>query len=239
MGQPELFAVSQYETPQDVLKTLSKTSPSELESYLHGRGFLRVAGVDEAGRGPIAGPVVACACVLPKGAVFQNLKDSKQLSSKEIEVLYQELLSCPGVDYSVAIVGPEVIDRINILQATLDAMRIALEHLKVLPEMALVDGKQVPRSRCRCIPVVKGDAHCPSISAASVIAKYTRDELMREYDSSWPQYGFAKHKGYGTEFHLSQLEVYGPCPIHRLSFAPLNKSKNPIFTQLELFEAVQ
>lgn len=234
MRQLELFARTKERSKKSELQELAKKRPSVLERQLKKRGIRRFAGVDEVGRGPLAGPVVACACVLPEGVSFKGLQDSKLLSEDSIARLYHELTSCPGIDYSVAIVDHEIIDRINILQASLQAMRQAIEGLKIPPEMVVIDGNTIPAALSMpCLAVVKGDMHCSSVSAASVIAKFLRDEMMREYDKKWPEYGFASHKGYGTELHFEKLQQYGPCLIHRKTFSPVSELIGP--HQLELF----
>lgn len=234
MRQLELFARSEGRSKNGELQELAKKKPSTLERQLKKRGIRRFAGVDEVGRGPLAGPVVACACVLPEGATFKGLADSKLLSEQVIERLYHALTEHPGVEYALSIVDHEVIDRINILQASLMAMRQAVEGLAVPPEIVVVDGNRIPAALSMpCLAVVKGDSYCSSVSAASVIAKFTRDHIMREYDKMWPEYGFASHKGYGTAFHFEKIQHHGPCPIHRKTFAPIATFLSP--SQLTLF----
>ena len=176
-----------------------------------------ICGIDEAGRGPLAGPVVAGAVILPKDWEILFLNDSKKLSEKKREALFLEIQE-KAAAWSVGIVGPEVIDEINILQATYQAMREAIAALKVQPELLLNDAVTIPGVEIPQVPIVKGDAKSVSIAAASIMAKVTRDHMMMEYDQSYPQYGFAKHKGYGTAAHIAALKEYGPCPIHRRSF---------------------
>ncbi len=196
------------------------------ERALLGAGAGQIAGVDEAGRGPLAGPVVAAAVVFPAAwiqnglpAGLNGLNDSKQLSQKQREAFFDFLTTQPEIRFAIATVAAEVIDQINILQATHRAMNDALAPLQ--PQHVLVDGLRVPSLRFPQTPLVKGDARSYSIAAASVLAKVTRDGLMRAYDRQWPAYGFAGHKGYGTARHLAALAAQGPCPIHRRSFAPL------------------
>jgi ribonuclease HII len=235
MRQLELFATTKQRSKTVELEQLAKKRPSTLERQLRKRGIRRFAGVDEVGRGPLAGPVVACACILPEGAIFKGLKDSKLLSEEVIGRLYHELTECPEIDYSVAIVDHQIIDRINILQASLQAMRQAVEGLKNPPEIVVVDGNRIPEKLpMPCLAVVKGDSYCSSVSAASVIAKYLRDQIMRDYDKQWPEYGFASHKGYGTPLHFEKIQQYGPCPIHRKTFSPISELLAP--QQLTLFE---
>lgn len=199
------------------------------EEEIHERGYSCIAGVDEVGRGPLAGPVIAAACVLPQKCPFIGLNDSKKLTPKEREELFLELEEHPGVHYGLGVVPSQLIDKINILQATLLAMKQAVEALAIVPDYLLIDGIHAPKIRIPATTLVKGDGRSLSIAAASVIAKVTRDRLMLEYHALYPQYGFDAHKGYGTQQHLRALEEVGPCPIHRMSFAPLKPSD-----QLEL-----
>lgn len=176
-----------------------------------------ICGIDEAGRGPLAGPVVAGAVILPKDCDLLYINDSKQLSEKKREELYEEImkkaLSC-GIGYA----SPKRIDEINILQATYEAMREAVSQLSPQPDLLLNDAVTIPGIAVRQVPIVKGDAKSISIGAASIIAKVTRDRLMRKYDQEFPEYGFAGNKGYGSEAHINALKKCGPCAIHRKSF---------------------
>ena len=176
-----------------------------------------ICGIDEAGRGPLSGPVVAGAVILPKDCEILFLNDSKKLSEKKRELLFTEIQE-KAVAYGVGIVSPARIDEINILQATYEAMRIAVSKLKVTPDILLNDAVTIPGIDIMQIPIVKGDAKSISIAAASILAKVTRDHMMVEYDALYPEYGFAKHKGYGTAVPLKAIKEYGPCPIHRRSF---------------------
>ena len=176
-----------------------------------------ICGIDEAGRGPLAGPVAAAAVILPKDCVILYLNDSKKLSPARRDALFDEIME-KAVAYHVGIVSPERIDEINILQATYEAMRKAVAGLSVMPDLLLNDAVTIPEIGIRQVPIVKGDAKSVSIAAASILAKVTRDRMMEEYDAMWPEYGFAKHKGYGTAQHIAALKEYGPCPIHRRSF---------------------
>jgi ribonuclease HII len=176
-----------------------------------------ICGIDEAGRGPLCGPVVAGAVILPKDCQILYLNDSKKLSEKRREELFLEIQE-KAVAWSVGIVGPDVIDEINILQATYQAMRQAIAGLRVQPDLLLNDAVTIPGVDIMQIPIVKGDAKSVSIAAASVMAKVTRDHMMYEYDKLYPEYGFAKNKGYGTAVHIAALKEYGPCPIHRRTF---------------------
>ena len=176
-----------------------------------------ICGIDEAGRGPLAGPVVAAAVILPKDCRILYLNDSKKLSAAKREELYDVIMAqakAVGVGYA----SPARIDEINILQATYEAMRAALDQLLVKPQILLNDAVRIPKVDIPQVPIVKGDAKSISIAAASIIAKVTRDRLMMEYDRIMPQYGFASHKGYGSSAHIAALKQYGPSPIHRKSF---------------------
>lgn len=177
----------------------------------------RIAGIDEVGRGPLAGPVCACAVILPSDHLILWLNDSKKLSAKKRESLY-EVIMAEAVSIGIAMEPPEVIDDINILQATYSAMRKAVMSMKVQPEFLLNDAVTIPGVEIPQCPIIHGDATSVSIAAASIVAKVTRDRLMEEYDALYPMYGFARNKGYGTAEHIAALKKYGPCPIHRRSF---------------------
>lgn len=179
-----------------------------------------IAGVDEAGRGPLAGPVVAAACILPEFTSIEGIQDSKKMNPDYRQHVYEQLTQEPQIIWAIGIVDVEEIDRINILRASLEAMRIAIEKLPCKPDFLLVDGLHLPVTQIPGRPVVDGDNKYLCISAASIIAKVTRDARMLEYHEQWPQYGFDRHKGYATEDHLNAIEKYGPCPIHRVSFSP-------------------
>lgn len=176
-----------------------------------------ICGIDEAGRGPLAGPVVAGAVALPKDCEILYLNDSKKISEKRREELFLEIKE-KAVAWSVGIVGPDVIDEINILQATYQAMRQAVFGLSVTPDILLNDAVTIPGVDIMQVPIIKGDAKSVSIAAASILAKVTRDHMMAEYDILFPEYGFAKHKGYGTASHIAVIKTIGPCPIHRRTF---------------------
>ena len=176
-----------------------------------------ICGIDEAGRGPLAGPVAAGAVILPKDCRILYLNDSKKLTPARRDALFDEIRE-KSVAFSIGISSPERIDEINILQATYEAMRKAVAGLSVQPDLLLNDAVTIPEVQIRQVPIVKGDAKSVSIAAASILAKVTRDRMMEEYDAMWPEYGFAKHKGYGTAQHIAALKEYGPCPIHRRSF---------------------
>lgn len=178
---------------------------------------LVICGIDEAGRGPLAGPVAAGAVILPEDSDLLYINDSKKLSAHRREELYDRIRS-EAIAWNVGLVGPERIDEINILQATYEAMRLAVEGLRVQPDVLLIDAVHIPGMKLPQVSVIKGDARCYSIAAASILAKVTRDRLMLEYDRQYPEYGFSSHKGYGTAAHIAALRQYGPCPIHRRSF---------------------
>jgi ribonuclease HII len=190
-----------------------------LERAARIKGAQCIAGVDEAGRGPLAGPVVAAACIIPEHLLIPEIDDSKKLTPAKRNSLYQKLTSHPNILYGIGIVSPKEIDRINIYQATIVAMEEALSKLACVPDLVLVDGMRLPN-----IPqsekVVGGDALSYLIAAASILAKVTRDRLMLEHHAQWPEYGFDKHKGYSTQQHLEMIKKYGLCQIHRKSFAP-------------------
>ncbi len=200
----------------------------EFERVLWQQQITRVAGVDEAGRGPLAGPVVAATAILPPRwaecglpAELAGLNDSKQLTESQRERYFEFLTRCAEIEFAVASVDADVIDEINILQATHRAMNEALAQLNPLPPHALVDGRPVKTLRVPQTAIVKGDARSYSIAAASVLAKVTRDRQMREYARQFPEYGFEAHKGYGTAKHLAAIAKHGACLIHRKTFAPL------------------
>ena len=177
----------------------------------------RICGIDEAGRGPLAGPVAAAAVILPSDCQILYLNDSKKLSEKKRAELYQEITE-KAVAWGVGLVSPARIDEINILQATYEAMRLALKKLDPGPDLLLNDAVTIPGISLPQVPIIKGDAKSVSIAAASILAKVTRDRLMQEYDRIMPEYGFASHKGYGSAAHLEAIRKYGPSPIHRRSF---------------------
>lgn len=176
-----------------------------------------ICGIDEAGRGPLAGPVAAGAAILPKDCTILYLNDSKKLSEKRREELFLEIKE-KAVAWNVGTASPARIDEINILQATYEAMREAVAGLLAVPDILLNDAVTIPGISIRQVPIIKGDAKSVSIAAASVLAKVTRDHMMAEYDQMFPEYGFAKHKGYGTPAHIAAIKELGPTPIHRRSF---------------------
>ncbi len=208
-------------------KTAKSRGPSLFhEEELHGRGIRPVAGVDEAGRGPLAGPVVAAAVILPEGFALEGLNDSKKLSHHQREELYLRLTENSEVHYVISEASSEEIGQLNILRATHLAMRRALKGLKDKgqpPAHALIDGLPVKGLPVEQTALVGGDGLSLSIAAASILAKVTRDRIMDEIDREFPQYGFARHRGYATADHLAMLREHGPCPHHRLGFAPVDQ----------------
>lgn len=194
------------------------TKLKEIEKDLYEKGFQKIAGIDEAGRGPLAGPVVVAGVIMPQDSMIEGVNDSKKVSEKKREKLYDLILE-QAISYSVAIIGQDVIDEINILNATKQGVTKVVEGLEVKPNLILVDA--LTHIDTKGIPydsIVKGDAKCYNIAAASIIAKVTRDRIMRQWDEDYPQYGFAQHKGYGTAKHIEAIKEYGLCPIHRRSF---------------------
>lgn len=196
------------------------------EERLQESGFSHICGIDEAGRGPLAGPVIAAACMFEEQTILPGLTDSKKLSPKRRAELFELLHQSPSIHFGISIIDAQVIDEINILQATLRAMREAFNALSAhIPlDFALVDGNKLPQLPTPAEALIKGDGISASIAAASVLAKVTRDRLMLEYDAKWPGYGFGQHMGYGTRAHKEAIDRLGPSPIHRLSFAPLSTS---------------
>lgn len=188
------------------------------------KGLRFVSGIDEAGRGPLAGPVVAAAVILSDNTIIEEVNDSKKLTPKKRELLF-EIIKTKALSYGIGIVDSITIDKINILQATFLAMKQALDQLTVKPEIVLVDGNhKIPGLEIKQEAIVSGDAKSQSIACASILAKVTRDKIMDEYAKQYPQYLFEKHKGYGTKTHIEAIRKFGACPIHRKTFAPLNKN---------------
>lgn len=192
------------------------------ERNLSKSGYRKIAGVDEAGRGPLAGPVVAGAVIIKDFKFKERIDDSKKLTAKKREKAYGEILKKSIV--GVGIVDEKTIDNINIYQATKKAMQMAISKLEIPPDFVIVDGKMKIVTKCPLKCIVDGDSKSLSIAAASIIAKVTRDSLMIEYDKIYPQYGFARHKGYGTRAHMEALKTCGPSPIHRMSFRPIKQT---------------
>ena len=194
------------------------TKLKEIEKDLYQKGFQKICGIDEAGRGPLAGPVVVAGVIMPEDSMMEGINDSKKVSEKKREKLYDLILE-EAISYSVAIIGQDVIDEINILNATKQGVTSVVEELEVKPDLIIVDA--LTHINTKGIPydsIVKGDAKCYNIAAASIIAKVTRDRIMRQWDEIYPQFGFAQHKGYGTAKHIEAIKEYGLCPIHRRSF---------------------
>ena len=194
------------------------TNLKSMEKELYNKGFEYICGIDEAGRGPLAGPVVVAGVIMPKDSMIEGVNDSKKVLEKKREKLYDVILE-EAISYSVAVIGQDVIDEINILNATKQGVTTVVEELDVKPNLILVDA--LTHINTKGIPydsIIKGDAKCYNIAAASIIAKVTRDRIMREWDEIYPQYGFINHKGYGTAKHIEAIKEYGPCPIHRRSF---------------------
>ena len=194
------------------------TNLKSMEKELYNKGFEYICGIDEAGRGPLAGPVVVAGVIMPKDSMIEGVNDSKKVSEKKREKLYDVILE-EAISYSVAVIGQDVIDEINILNATKQGVTTVVEELDVKPNLILVDA--LTHINTKGIPydsMIKGDAKGYNIAAASIIAKVTRDRIMREWDEIYPQYGFINHKGYGTAKHIEAIKEYGPCPIHRKTF---------------------
>lgn len=194
------------------------TNLKQIEQELYQKGFKNICGIDEAGRGPLAGPVVVAGVIMPQDSIIEGVNDSKKVSEKKREKLY-DLIIEEAISYSVAIIGQDVIDDINILNATKQGVTGVVEGLDVKPDLILVDA--LTHINTKGIPydsIIKGDAKCYSIAAASILAKVTRDRIMRQWDEMYPQYGFVAHKGYGTAKHIAAIKEYGLCPIHRKTF---------------------
>ena len=201
------------EKEEERLKELKK-----IELDYHKQGIKYIAGIDEAGRGPLAGPVVVGCVIMPGDSFIEGVNDSKKVPEKKREKLYDEIIN-NAISWSVAVIGWHEIDELNILNATKKGVTECINNLETKPELILVDALQgIDTCNIPYVSMVKGDAKCYSISAASILAKVTRDRIMREWDEVYPQYGFAKHKGYGTKSHIEALKEYGPCPIHRKTF---------------------
>lgn len=209
---------------QDLIDKFKRMNRYERELGLE--GYQCIAGIDEVGRGPLAGPVVSAVVILPKDEVILGLDDSKKLSEKKREELYEIILE-KAIDYSIGIVDVATIDSINILQATYESMRQALSKLKEQPDGLLVDAVTIPEVTISQLPIIGGDGKSNSIAAASIVAKVTRDRMMKDYDELFPEYKFASNKGYGSTDHVKALKEIGPCPLHRRTFIGgiMNNSK--------------
>ncbi len=189
----------------------------EFEKNAISRGYKAVCGVDEAGRGPLAGPVCAAAVILPENTIIEGVNDSKKLSEKKREALY-DVIKSQALSYCIAYASVEEIEEVNILNATMLAMKRAVEGLEIKADYAMIDGNRLPDLNIDGEFVIKGDAKSMSIACASILAKVSRDRLLYKYAEEYPQYLFEKHKGYGTKAHIEAIKEYGPCPYHRLSF---------------------
>ena len=189
----------------------------EFEKIAYQKGFKNICGVDEAGRGPLAGPVCAAAVILPEGMIIEGVNDSKKLSEKKREALF-DVVKESAVAYNIAFATVEEIEEYNILNATMLAMKRAVEGLPVPADYAYIDGNRLPNLDIPAEYIIKGDARCMSVAAASILAKVARDRLMLQFADEYPQYSFEKHKGYGTKVHIDAIREFGPCPIHRPSF---------------------
>lgn len=194
------------------------TELKEIERRLYAEGVKTVCGIDEAGRGPLAGPVVVAAVIMPENSIIEGVNDSKKVSEKKRELLYDQITK-EAIAYGVGIIDQNEIDDINILNATKKALTEAIKEMKVKPDRILVDALNgIDTCGVPYTSIIKGDAKCYSIAAASIIAKVTRDRIMREWDKIYPQYGFEKHKGYGTQVHINAIKEYGITPLHRKTF---------------------
>ncbi len=194
------------------------TKLKEIENNLHEKGFEYICGIDEAGRGPLAGPVVVASAIMPKESMIEGVNDSKKISESKREMLYEKI-TAEAISYGVGIIDQKEIDELNILNATKKGLTNSLKELKIRPDLILVDALEgIDTLGIPYTSIIKGDAKAYSISCASIIAKVTRDRIMREWDSVFPQYGFAKHKGYGTAAHIAAIKEHGICPLHRLTF---------------------
>jgi ribonuclease HII len=215
MDKLNIKKTTQKDKYEKELERLESMTIYEKNAYMDGHNL--IAGVDEAGRGPLAGPVVAAAVVLPRNTLIPGLNDSKKLSATKRDRLYEEILE-KALSYSIGIVDEKTIDEINILNAAKKAMKIAVTTLSHNPDIVLVDAVNIDDIPHNQIPIIKGDSLSISIAAASIIAKVTRDRMMIELCSKYPKYGFSKHKGYGTKEHIEAIKKEGICPIHRMSF---------------------
>ena len=200
------------------IERLKKLKEIEEEIYNKNSKIKYICGIDEAGRGPLAGPVVVASVIMPQNSILEYINDSKKVSEKRREYLY-EIIKQEAISYGIGIIDEKEIDEINILNATKKGLTISIKELKVKPDLILVDALNgIDTLKIPYMSIIKGDAKCYSISVASILAKVTRDRIMRKYDELYPEYGFAKHKGYGTKAHIEKIKEIGPCPIHRKTF---------------------
>ena len=194
------------------------TKIKEVEKDLYNKGFKNICGIDEAGRGPLAGPVVVAGVIMPKDSMIEWVNDSKKVTERRREILYEKIKE-EAISYSIAVIDHNIIDEINILNATKQGVTEVVDGLDVKPDLIIVDALTHINTRgIPYEPIIKGDAKCYNIAAASILAKVTRDRIMRQWDEIYPQYGFAAHKGYGTAKHIAAIKEYGLCPIHRITF---------------------
>lgn len=194
------------------------TKIKEVEKDLYNKGFKNICGIDEAGRGPLAGPVVVAGVIMPKDSMIEWVNDSKKVTERRREILYEKIKE-EAISYSIAVIDHNIIDDINILNATKQGVTEVVDGLNVKPDLIIVDALTHINTRgIPYEPIIKGDAKCYNIAAASILAKVTRDRIMRQWDEIYPQYGFAAHKGYGTAKHIAAIKEYGLCPIHRITF---------------------
>ena len=194
------------------------TKIKEVEKDLYNKGFKNICGIDEAGRGPLAGPVVVAGVIMPKDSMIEWVNDSKKVTERRREILYEKIKE-EATSYSIAVIDHNIIDDINILNATKQGVTKVVDGLAVKPDLIIVDALTHINTRgIPYEPIIKGDAKCYNIAAASILAKVTRDRIMRQWDEIYPQYGFAAHKGYGTARHIAAIKEYGLCPIHRITF---------------------
>lgn len=229
------FFLAQFSLDDNEIKRLRKMG--QLERKQRKLGFTKIAGVDEAGRGPLAGPVVAAACLLPKNFKPAGINDSKVLDAKQREYFYEIITSHKEICYNIAVVNVDTINKLNIFHASLLAMKEAIEGLEEKAEFILVDGKHLPNVDIPGEKVVKGDSKSISIAAASILAKFARDQIMEEAHQCYPMYGFNKHKGYTTKMHLQALQQHGACPLHR-DFEPVRLVKNGLPEELQKQESL-
>lgn len=205
----------------DKMEKIRLLQMMQFEEEHYKKGYTKIAGVDEAGRGPLAGPVVAAACILPRGCLLEGLNDSKLVTEKNRDKLFAKITSHPDIYFKIITIDTEEIERINILHASLLGMKKAVEGLDVIPDFIFIDGNKKIDSSIPMQTYTKGDSRSCSIAAASILAKFHRDALMRQYHAKWPEYGFNQNKGYATAKHKAALKKYGACPIHRRDFAPV------------------